>query len=214
MKSPQKEYPNRYISKANVLSDKSVELPFQLIRCGFSNDRQLSLDADYTAFVLFYVLDGVAQYTKYKDVSYIHKNNIIISNCNTRLLFARATPEWKYFYVVFGGTHAKLYYNMIRDTKGVIPITPLHNIVPPFTELCNFTYHDELLSQMKACFLLHQIIHELVLATQEINSARLITPVQQTVVNAALRYIEQHYKEELSIDKICQKVSFPKFGQY
>ena len=47
--------------------------------------------------------------------------------------------------------------------------------------------------------------------TRNINEARLLTPVQQTVVNTALKYIDEHYKEELTIDKICAKVSFSKY---
>lgn len=211
MKLLQKEYSKNYISRTNYLTDKSVPLPFQLVTCGYSNERHRTFDANYTDFVIFYILEGTAQYTKYKDVSYIGKDNIIISNCNTKISFSRATSEWKYFYTVFRGTHAKLYYNMIRDMKGIIPITPLHNISAYFTELCEYTYDSTLFSQIQACFQLHQIIHELVLVTQEINAARLATPVQQTVVNNALKYIDQHYQEELSIDQICQKVSFSKY---
>lgn len=64
---------------------------------------------------------------------------------------------------------------------------------------------------MQSCFLLHQIIHELIQVTWEINAARLLTPVQQTVVNTVLRYIDEHYKEELTIDSLCAEVSFSKY---
>ncbi len=64
---------------------------------------------------------------------------------------------------------------------------------------------------MEACYLLHQIIHELLIVTHEIDEARLLTPVQQTIVNTALKYIDEHYKDDLSVDSICQKVNFSKF---
>jgi len=211
MKLPQKEYPPNYIHKSNFPSDKSAALPFQVLKCGFSNERELNCDADYGEFIIFYVLEGVAQYTKYKDIQYVHKEHIIISNCNTRLRFSKATSSRKYFYVLFSGTHAKLYYNMIRGKKGMIPISPLHNISSHFTALCSCTYTKDLYVQMEACYLVHQIIHELLIVTHEIEEARLLTPVQQTIVNTALKYIDDHYKDELSVDIICQKVNFSKF---
>ena len=211
MKLPQKEYPSKYIHKSNILPDKSVTLPFQVLRCGFSNEREVNCDANYAEFIIFYVLEGIAQYMKYKETQYVHPEHIVISNCNTRLRFSRATPEWRYFYVIFTGSHAKLYYNMIRGKKGVIPITPLHNIASHFTTLCSYTYTKDLFVQMEACYQIHQIIHELLIATHEIEEARLLTPVQQTIVNTALKYIDEHYKDELSIDIICQKVNFSKY---
>ena len=175
MKLPQKEYPPKYIHKSNLLSDKSVNLPFQVLQCGYSNERELKCNANYSEFIIFYILDGIAQYTKYKDVQYVHKEHIIISNCNTRLRFSKATPNWRYFYIIFSGTHAKLYYNMIRGKKGVIPVTPLHNISVHFTSLCSYHYTKDLFIQMEACYLLHQIIHELLIVTHEIDEARLLT---------------------------------------
>ena len=100
---------------------------------------------------------------------------------------------------------------MIRDSQGVIPITPLHAISSYFTDLCRLDYTQSIYIQMQSCFLLHQIIHELIQVTWEINAARLLTPVQQTVVNTVLRYIDEHYKEELTIDSLCAEVSFSKY---
>ncbi len=211
MKKPQKDLPKKHVFKTNPLHDKSVSLPFQLVQCSFSNDRHVTIETSYANFVIFYVMRGVAQYTKFKDMRYINKENIVISNCNTKLSFSKATPDWLYFYVVFTGTHAKLYYNMIRDTQGIIPVTPLHGISGYFTDLCRIHYSQSIYVQMEACFLLHQIIHELIQVTWEINEARMITPAQQTVVNTVLRYIDDHYKEELTIDSICAEVSFSKY---
>lgn len=211
MKMRQKDLPKKYVTKANPLHGKSISLPFQVLQCGFSNEKHLHINQSYANFVIFYVLDGVAQYSKFKDVRYINKENIVISSCNTKLSFSRATPRWHYFYVVFTGTHAKLYYNMIRDSQGVIPITPLHDISGYFTELCYLNYTESIYIQMQSCFLLHQIIHELIQVTWAIDEARLLTPVQQTVVNKVLRYIDEHYKEELTIDSICAEVSFSKY---
>ena len=87
-------------------------------------------------------------------------------------------------------------------------VTPLHNITVHFTTLCSYTYTKSLYIQMEACYLLHQIIHELLIVTHEIEKARLLTPVRQTIVNTALRYIDEHYMDELSVDTICQKVNF------
>lgn len=211
MKLPQKEYPPKYIDRSNLLSDKSVNLPFQVLQCGFSNEKDFCCDADYSSFVIFYLLEGVAQYHKHKDIQYVHPEHIIVSNCNTKLRFSRATPHVKYFYLIFSGSHAKFYYNMIRSKKGVIPISPLHNIASYFTALCSYNYTTDLFVQMEACFVIHQIIHELLVVTHEIEEARLLTPVQQTIVNTALKYIDEHYKDELSVDIICQKVNFSKF---
>lgn len=211
MKLPQKIYPAAYVHKANPLSPKFVHLPFQLVRCGYSNEKHINFEADYQEYLIFYILDGTAQYTKQRDIRYINRDHILISSCNARISLSKATPRWRYFYAVFSGTHAKLFYNMIRDMSNIFPITPIHNICPVFTELCDLDYQEEIFCQMQAYYLLHQLIHELILIAVDINKARMATPIQQTVVNMALKYIDEHYQEDLSVDRICQTVSFSKY---
>ena len=195
----------------NNIPEKSILLPFHPVQCGYANKRRQEFEANYSHFLIFYMLEGTAQYTKSRGTSYIEADHIILSNCNTKITVSKASYSWKYFYIVFTGSHAKLYYNIIRNTRGIIPISPLHNISSYFTELCKLEYSQDLHVQMQACYLLHTIIHELILVTHEIQSARLLTPVQQTVVNTAVKYIETHYMENLSVDDICQKVSFSKY---
>ncbi len=211
MKLPQKLTPDHYVNRTNQQSDKSVSLPFQLIRCGYSNERALRPEVNYQAYCLFYVLSGTACFTKQKDTFYMNKEDAVITSCNTGLSFFRVTPDIEYFYVIITGSSAKLYYNMVRGVNTVIHITPLHNIYSYFTELCTMKMTNDILDQMNVCFVLHEIIHELVLLTQDVDQARLTTPIQQTVVNIAMKYIEEHYREDLTVDKICQEVSFSKY---
>lgn len=212
MKLQQIHRPGGYVNRINLLKERAATLPFYPARWGYANDRALNFDIDPDAFVVFYVLEGIAHYNKFQESAYVNKDNLIISSCNGKLTFSRATPQWKYFYAVISGTHAKFYYDAIHAGKSVIPAGPAaSSLTLCFTDLCDLPGLESVYDDMRACYLVHQILHELLQITREAGEGRSITPARQRVVDHARKYIEEHYREELTIELICQQMSFSKF---
>ena len=211
MKSQQKPLPSKNIQKENVLSDKFAPLPLEVRSCGCSDDRRIQFAQNYSLYVAFYLLEGTVKVTRFRESLKINPDELFISCCNTGITFTRSSSRCRYYYVMFSGDYAKLYYNMIRDKNAIVHVTPIHELDSLFNSLCEIEYREQMYIQMHASFLLHQLLHELVLTTHEINEARLKSPPQQTVVNSAIRYISEHYMEELTVDTICENVSFSKY---
>nr|WP_276538846.1 AraC family transcriptional regulator [Murimonas intestini] len=64
---------------------------------------------------------------------------------------------------------------------------------------------------MRASLIIHNIFFELYNISYNILKTKAITPVQETVINQCLKYIEHNYKNDLDIDTICNEVSFSKY---
>lgn len=204
--------PGEYVSRAGSAKEPARGLPFHPVSWGYSNNRAIHFDIDPGSFVVVYVLEGIAHYSKFQESAYVGKDNLIVSDCNGKMSFSRATPHWKFFYAAVGGTHAKFYYDAIRTGKNVIHAGRAANsLTLAFTDLCALSGPEDVYSDMHACYLVHQILHELLQITREASGGRPIAPARQRVVDHTRKYIEEHYREELTIELICQQMSFSKF---
>lgn len=204
--------PGEYVNRINPPNEPPAALPFYPVRWGYSNDRTLNFDIDRDVFVVFYVLEGIAHYSKLQESAYVGKDNLIVSDCDGKVSFSRATPQWKFFYAAVSGAHAKFYYDTIHVGKSVIPAGPAANsLALCFTDLCGLPRTESVYDDMQACYLVHQLLHELLQITREISGSRPIVQTHQRVVDHARKYIEEHYREELTIELICQQMRFSKF---
>lgn len=212
MKSPQVHTPGKYVHRESFHKSQDDMLPFHPLRWGYSNDRTINFDTDHSAFVIFYVLEGIAFYNKLQESAYVSEDRLIVSGCNAKMSFSRATPQWKFFYVAISGTHAKFYYDTIRSCKSVIPAGPAANsLAICFTDLCSLPRPESVYDNMQVCYLIHQILHELIQVTREPDGGSALSFGSAHVVDQARKYIEEHYRETLTIDFICQQMNFSKF---
>lgn len=201
--------PDEYVNRTDCPNEWAGALPFHPVRWGYSNNGTVDFNIDHSAFVIFYVLDGIACYN---NSVYVGRDNLIISGCDGKLSISRATPQWEFFYVAVGGVHAKFYYDTIHARKSVIPAGPAANsLTLCFTDLCNLPPLESVYDDMQACYLVHQILHDLLQIIREAGRGRPTAPARLRVVDLARKYIEEHYREELTVELICQQVGFSKF---
>jgi AraC-like DNA-binding protein len=156
-------------------------------------------------------VEGVMRFSKETNTQYISHDNVIVTSCSSPLAFTRTSKDWTFFYIIIGGTHAKFYYNMIRNKSCVFATSQLSTIIDLFIEIYNLHYHNEMLNNIKASLLIHSLLYELFKISNNVENSKNITPVQETVINNALKYIAKNYKNDLDIDTICDEVSFSKY---
>ncbi len=163
---------------------------------------------------MLYSVSGVVRYTKSKDTQYVQPDSVVITACNTPLTFTKVTKNWIFYYFVIGGSHAKLFYNLIRTQSTVTLSNPFSNLLELFMELyttCSMinqapdTWH-----YMKSSLLIHNIFNTIYEQNYNINTIKDITPVQQSIVHTALKFIQENYQQDLTIDTICNEISFSK----
>ena len=129
--------------------------------------------------------------------------------------FSRNSKDWTAYYFIVSGSHARLFYNLVRTQNNIILNNPFTNILDLFMELyenCisehdtnDFTYQS-----INSSLLIHHIFTALYEQTSEINTIKGLTPVQQNVVSTALKFIQENYSTTLDIDTICSEISFSK----
>ena len=146
----------------------------------------------------------------------VHSHDIIVSACNTPLTFSLPISYGKtqreYLYFIIGGSHAQQFYNYIRRHDCTFHFNKLHHMLDLFLEILEIDYKsDPMSAQMHASSVVHQIYLELYILSQNILNAKKQTPVQDSAVNTALKYIQTHYQGDLSIDAVCNSVSFSKY---
>lgn len=213
MKIPKRLYPNQYFHRTISTNAQIESLPFYVKEFGFCNDKKFVVGQanNYSEYLLLYPITGVTRFTKNSNTQFIQQNNIVVSSCNTTLTFTRATKEWEFVYVIVTGSHAKFFYNNVRTWNCVLPTTPMSKLLDSFLEITSLSFKNAFADSMKASCIIHNIFLELYNITNNIAEAKGMTPVQETVVNQAIKYISQNYKNELDVDTICSKVSFSKY---
>lgn len=212
MKIPKRIFPNKYFQKTLITSPQFESLPFYIKEYGYSNDRRFVLGQtnNYSDYLLLYPISGVMRFTKNSTTLYLQPDNVVVSSCNTTLTFTQTSKTHEFIYLIIGGAHAKYFYNIVRTKSSVIHCTPMHKILDLFLEIADLDFNNAFYSNMQACFLIHNIFLDLYNISYNVTQAKTMTPVHETVVNQCLRYIANNYKNDLSIDKICQEVSFSK----
>ena len=72
-------------------------------------------------------------------------------------------------------------------------------------------YYDDTWKYMNISMLLHKIFTSLYDLNANVNAIKKMTPAQETHVNLAIRYIQEHYKEPIDVDSVCAEIGFSKY---
>lgn len=218
MATPKKEFPVEYYTEVFPSSPLADSFPFMIKECGYCSERKMTLGKknSYNEYLLLYSVEGTMRYTKDKRTFYVQPNSVIATACNTTLCFTRVSKEWKYYYFIVYGSHAKLFYNLIRTHDNIILCNPFSNVLDMFMELFNTlcelpAEYNETWKCLHSSQLIHNIFTSIYDIAYDIRAIKDLTPAQENNINAALKYIALHYKEDLSIETISSVVGFSKF---
>lgn len=213
MKFPKKILPVEFNRKINKLTSQTTSHSFFIKECGYCSERKLIFGTtnDYDDILIVYSLSGIVRFTKNQTTQYIHPDHVIVSACNTPLTFTRTSKNWICFYMVVGGTGAKKYYNLLRTAHSAFSVNPLSPLLDFFIEGVSLDFDSSDYTNMKASLIVHHLLFELYNASYNIAQAKAITPVQETTVNQAIKYIGDNYSKDLSIDSISSEMNFSKY---
>ena len=218
MQSPKRNFPTECGVRAMPSGSLAESFPFYIKECGFCSERKFvpGKQYSYNDYLLLYSIDGTARYTKTKTTVYTQPHSVVMSACNTPLTFTRVSREWNFFYFIIGGSHAKLFYNLVRTQNNIILSNPFVSVLDSCIELYNILYNAEDPARdtwlyLNSSLLIQNIFNTLSELGHNIRKIKELTPAQETVVNMALKYISDNYKNELNIDTICNEISFSKY---
>lgn len=214
MKSQIQEFPNQYFVQEVTTTPQVQSLPFYIKEYGYCNEKKFTLghNNDYDEYLILYSVSGTVRFTKSNNgTQHIPPDNIVISSCNTPLTFVRTTKNWKFIYIIVSGSHAKFFYNHVRNASCIVPCTPYQKTLDSLLEIVSMKFSGNLYDNMYTSFLVYGIFLDLYNVTHNILNAKQMTPIQETVVNQAIRYIQKHYKNNLDIDTVCGEIRFSKF---
>ena len=218
MPAPKRDFPEKYHSEVFSSTAMSDSFPFIIKECGYCAEKKFSLGKhnNYNEYLLLYSINGTVRYTKDKRTFYVQPNSVITTACNTKLTFTRVSREWRYYYFIISGSHAKLFYNLIRTHDNIVLCNPFTNILDSFMELfdilCETTENgNDAWKYTHTSLLVHTIFTSMYDIVYNLHEIKELTPAQESSINAALKYISSNYKEELNIENISNKVGFSKY---
>lgn len=216
MKLPKRTLPAVRMNKEAIITQEIRSLPFYVKEAGFSNSRRFVRGTanNYSDYLLLYSLTSMT-FSKHGVRYPVNPDDVIFSSCNTPLSFSQPwNREKDFFYIIISGMQAQHFYNMIRKSNSLFHTNQLSSILDHFLNLFEIDYRSSkniLMNQMEAGVQIHQLLLDLYRLSQNILAAKDLTPVQDTAVNTAIRFIQEHYQDDLDVDTICNSISFSKF---
>lgn len=218
MSIPKRILPSDYLTCFDLDQSPCNQFPLFIKTSGYDNSRKITFGSknDFNDFLLFYTVTGSYQYKKLEKVQSIPAHSVVASACNTPLNFLRTANDSSAIFFVIGGSHSRLFYNLIRNNSNIIMSNPFLGTLDHFIELYQLSIEsvdsdNPAYRAMHSSLLLHTIYYELYEIAYNIQKIKKITPVQENVVNEGLKYIAEHYKNDLTVDTICEKISFSKY---
>lgn len=214
MRLPKRTLPEIRFHRETTIDPKIQAFPFFVKEIGFSNDRKFVRGNrnTYCDYLFLYSMTHMT-FTKNRTKTPVQPHDVVVSACNTTLEFLQPRGrEHDFIYLVIGGANAQQFYNYIRTSSCVFHTNQLSSILDYFLALLSIDFTENpLLNQMEASALIHQLLLDLYRLSLDVLEAKKLTPVQDTAVNTAIRFIQENYKSDLDIDTICNSVSFSKF---
>lgn len=218
MRTPNRSFPSFSTRETTKKSHIAEAFPFYIKEFGYTSDRKLVFGqtAAYNDYLLLYSIDGTARFTKSQTTYFVQQNTIVVTACNTPLIFTTVSKEWRYYYFILGGSHAKYFYNHVRTKNNMIIDNPFTSILDDFMDIYDLIsdekpYYDDTWKYMNISMLLHKIFTSLYDLNANVNAIKKMTPAQETHVNLAIRYIQEHYKEPIDVDSVCAEIGFSKY---
>lgn len=218
MLSPKLTLPSSYNVYRLPSTTLAATFPFYIKECGFCSERKFiqGKKNNYNDYLLLYSVEGTARHTKSKNTQYIQPHSVVISACNTPSVFTAVSGQWDFFYFIISGSHARRFYNLVRTHNNIILCDPFVNVLDFVIELYDTlsfpsAQNDDAYIYMNISRILLNIFTTLYELSDNISKVKELTPVQETVINMALEYIAKNYTNELSIDTICNEISFSKY---
>lgn len=218
MRTPSRSFPSYFTRETAKKNHIAEAFPFYIKEFGYTSEHKLILGQknNYNDYLLLYSIDGTARFTKSQTTYYVQQNSIVVTACNTPLVFTTVSKEWHYYYFIIGGSHAKFFYNNVRTKNNMILDNPFTSILDDFIQIYNLLTekiapYDETWKYMNISMLLHKIFASIYDLNANVNAIKKMTPAQETHVNLAIRYIQEHYQEPLDVDMICSEIGFSKY---
>ena len=219
MRTPNRPFPAHSYSEVVKKNHIAEAFPFYIKEFGYTSEKKLEFGKKnaYNDYLILYSIDGTARFTKAQSTYYVQQNSIVVTACNTPITLTTVSKEWRYYYFVIGGSHAKLFYNYVRTKNNMIMNNPFTNILDDFMDIYDLlidpnTNYDEAKKYMNISMLLHRIFNSIYEVNSNINTIKKLTPAQETHVQLSLKYIADHYQDPtLCVDSICDQIGFSKY---
>lgn len=218
MRIPNRFFPKDFTRESAKNNHIAEAFPFYIKEFGYTSEHKITFGQNnaYNDYLLLYSIDGTARFTKSQSTYYVQQNTIVISACNTPLVFTTVSKEWHYYYFVIAGSHAKYFYNQIRTKNSMVLDNPFTGILDNFMEMYDLMTdekmsYDDTWKYMNISLLIHKIFTSIYDLNSNVTSIKKMTPAQETHVNLAVKYIQEHYQEAIDVDSICAEIGFSKY---
>ncbi len=166
--------------------------------------------ANLNSFLILYTISGNGQ-LKYFDKTYhLKANQCFFINClNYHYYETLQNSNWEFLWLHFNGPSALGYYNTFIDNGfNIINIQNSFEFESIIRRIISINQRKDISTEIQASNLITSLLSELLISNCTNEATHIYIP---TYVKETMKYIDTHFYEDLSLDKLSDMVSISKF---
>ncbi len=160
---------------------------------------------------LLYTVSGSGKMTWHNETVELSAHSVCMIDCHDYHHFQTTSQNepWIYYYIHFNGQGLNAYAPYLLDKLRVL--YPIHeNTLLSYFELFQRNeLRNDILSLSKINLIITEMIHELILARFDLLSSNITE--QYDCIFPAYEYIRTHYKENITVDILCELCNMSKY---
>ena len=202
-------------SQWKIFTSHSISnvLPFRIEECGifYAKSEFYTEGEEINNYLLLYTISGEGYCNYRNNKQILRPNSVVLINCMEPFYVRTLEKGWCYFWMHFNGAMVEKYMeSMMEEQADIIMVNDDQMIVKNFEELLNYPV---LLDRNLSYYVSNNISNILTgaLLNKEISEKVASTSRYSNTIVAVTEYIEQHYKEEITIDDLLEVVHLSKY---
>jgi len=161
------------------------------------------------SYLIIYTISGTG-YLNYREKDYeLQKGDIIYINCMDYHRYQCLSDNWEFLWIHFHGIGAHGYYDVFsRAGFRIIQIEDDSFMESTMRRILTLLQKKDLPSEALCSNLIHSIVTELMIRNNSENKA---LPYMPDYMKELMKYLDQHYTEDISLDQLAALYGFSKF---
>ncbi|MDD3402611.1 MAG: AraC family transcriptional regulator [Hespellia sp.] len=198
----------RFIYTANQFIKKTL---FYIQEAGYfkTTDSYYTERENLDSFLIVYTLSG-SGLLEMDDTTYpIEPHQLFFIPCMKHHYYCcRKDKEWEFLWIHFNGIAARGYYEKYSTSQTpVITIDPQAGIPEQMRQVLSLIQKKELNRDYMISNILTNILTQLILTQSQGDES----PFLPDYLIQTIKYIDQHFKEEISLDQLSKEIGISKF---
>lgn len=198
----------RYINTPSMLA-KNTYLYVQEIGYFKTFPTYYTERENLNSYLIVYTLSGNGQ-LKYKNQQYsLNPGDVFYISCMDYQYYCCKGEQWEFLWIHFQGVGASGYYNVFLEPGfRIISLSVTSKLVHNLGQILSLTQNKDLNSEAICSNLINSLVTELIIHNSSERGSLSFLP---DYIKNMVKYLDQHFKEEISLTQLAKKYGFSQY---